>query len=307
MTEQSAHEQKRHLIETIYADALRMQGIDERESMTLMTVDEVTEYYDQLVPYTKDAQVILAAVETEIYIRRSERIAREPVSLGGQPTHKSRTLSLVEKVDTPIEKSERSRMRTVGKNAAAAREYVDAEVKANRKATRTGAVRHAQRGKIAPKVRAATAIPTRSREAAQWALAQQRSVAKGREVLQRLETLADGQRRSDAQLHRLVGQVDDFLHRVQLIPWLTIDRTREGTIFTINPGLREHCERESTHPALEGQTIREFLAHLRREIIRRRKANHDEKNQVRWSTTAILSKEQTDLLNWIETYLERIP
>jgi hypothetical protein len=302
MIEQSAHEQKRHMMEMIHADALRMQGIDERESMTLMTVDEVTDYYDQFVPHTKDAQVILAAVEAEIYIRRSERIAQEP-SRQGQRTDLEPPGQC--SGSSSIDSAARARMRVVGKNAAAAREYVQAEVKANRKATHRGIVRHAQTAGSHRK-----ASPKKAASKPGWSGGQARSEDHHQRILAGLEKAADGQPRSDRELQRLVGCApDDFIRFVRFIPWATMTRTHAptSTMFTIDQEFRDICERRIPRPALAGQSIQNFLRHLRAEIIRRRKENNDERRRVRWNSDAIMSREQTDLLNWIETELDRVP
>jgi hypothetical protein len=299
MTEQPAHEQKRQLIETIHADALRMQGIDERESMTLMTIDEVTEYYDQLVPHTKDAQVILAAVEAEIYIRRSERIAQEPLSQGGRPRESQTVTPRVTVSDA--ERKERSRMRAVGENAAAAREYVKGEVKANRKATRRGIVRHAQRGKTAPKAKAATVQLTLPKTAEDQYRAR---------IYAALETLADGQRRSDVEVGKVTKMKSldtDFYRRIRLIPWLLMDRTREGMTFTIDHELRDICEGRRARPEIGDFTWRGFYQHLRTEITRRRKEANDLYRAANWRHGMIHTQHQSELLDWIEDELNRIP
>lgn len=45
---------------------------------------------------------------------------------------------------------------------------------------------------------------------------------------------------------------------------------------------------------------------LRAEIARRRKANHDERMKRNWNPDAILKIEQTNILDWIESELEKI-
>jgi hypothetical protein len=306
MTEQPAHEQKRRLIETIHADALRMQEIDERESMTLMTVDEVMEYYDQLVPHTKDAQVILAAVEAEFYIRRSERIAQEPLSQGGRPRESQTVTPRVTVSDA--ERKERSRMRAVGENAAAAREYVKGEVKANRKATRRGVVRHAQRHARRHIKRVTPSNQMKSKPSSVkggWSI--ERLDAYRTQVFTKLDAIADGTRRTDRQLQATVGDVEEFVRRVRFIPWLRMDRTREGTIVTIDHELREICEGRRARPEIGDFTWRGFYQHLRAEITRRRKEANDLYRAANWRHGMIHTQHQSELLDWIEDELNRIP
>lgn len=61
-----------------------------------------------------------------------------------------------------------------------------------------------------------------------------------------------------------------------------------------------------SHPqtTMNAKSIQVFLADLRREITRRRKENHDERMKVRWNPEAIITRFQTELLDWIEEKLD---
>jgi hypothetical protein len=48
------------------------------------------------------------------------------------------------------------------------------------------------------------------------------------------------------------------------------------------------------------------LRELRAEITARRKANRDERNKSRWTAAAIVTRFQTELLDWIEDQLDRV-
>jgi len=48
------------------------------------------------------------------------------------------------------------------------------------------------------------------------------------------------------------------------------------------------------------------LRQLRADIQRRRKANHDERMRRRWNPEAIVTRFQTELLNFVEEELERL-
>ena len=126
-------------------------------------------------------------------------------------------------------------------------------------------------------------------------------------ILTMLEKVADGQRRSDRELQQVVGQPKNFLKWVYLIPWLQIDRTAKGTVFTIDVELRDISDDLAPRPVLNGFTVRGFLKHLRAEIVSRRKANKDAAHSVRWNPDAINKREQSDLLDWVEDQLGRIP
>lgn len=201
-------------------------------------------------------------------------------------------------------------MRIVGKNAAAAREHVQAEAKANRKVTRRGIVRHVTRAtpkRAAPKAarpapRSSAAVP------AAWVGAQARVTQMHTRMVTALEAVTDGPRRTDRELRQITGfEIEDFLKRVRLIPWLSIDRTPAGTIFTIDQVLRDICEGRIPRPTLEGFTWRGFLSHVRAEITRRRKENNDLFHSRSWRSDLIDTRKQSNLLDWVEEQLARIP
>jgi hypothetical protein len=128
------------------------------------------------------------------------------------------------------------------------------------------------------------------------------------QALAAVTKIADGKRRTDAQVATVTGyQTASFLQRIRLIPWLRIDRTTDGLSFQIDEPLRAICDGRLPRPTLSYQSVDQFLRDLRAELTRRRKENHDEFQKRRWNSELILKREQTSLLDWIEQQLDRVP
>ena len=108
-------------------------------------------------------------------------------------------------------------------------------------------------------------------------------------------------------LAKRAGHVPEFLQRVRLIPWLTIDRTAEGPVFHIDEQLRAICDGLRPRPELSYTSLADYLHRLRDEITRKRKENRDEREKARWDSRLILTRVQSDLLDWIEQQLDQVP
>jgi hypothetical protein len=288
------HDQKRILIETALSKLQDARDLDERHSLQ---VEKWTAWYDATIPLVTDIKVIAGAMEVELAKRRGMRLEAEPETRG-RPSSQE----IVSSVDTISNAARlvRKRDRALGRQPAAVDAYVQSEAKAGRVPTRHGALRHVQR----------IARPKTVKAASKPGWSGGRSEDHYQRILVGLEKAADGQPRSDRELQRLVGCApDDFIRFVRFIPWATMTRTHAptSTMFTIDQELRDICEGRVPRPILEGRSIQDFLRHLRAEIIRRRKENHDAKRQVGWNSYNIMTREQTDLLNWIETELDRVP
>jgi hypothetical protein len=101
--------------------------------------------------------------------------------------------------------------------------------------------------------------------------------------------------------------IDNFLRGCRHIPWITIERCEQETFrFHIDAELREICELRRPRPQLGGRSIAAFLVDLRGEITRRRKENNAKREQRRWNVEAILKVELVNLLDWIESELDKI-
>jgi hypothetical protein len=287
-------------------DTLRgANAIDERE--TLDATSWVA-WYDATVPRVTDIEVLAGAMKVELSIRRGERIAAEGERRGGD--QKSADIK-VSTVDTLIlaERIERSKDRRLAEHADAVRTYVQAEATACRVPTRTGAMRMVKARTIrgsAPATQRAPAV------ASQFRGAQIKAQRRAEQILAALEVVADGTHRSDSVLQRAIRsqgslRIEDFFRTIRLIPWLAITRDDTGTTLTIDEELRAICDGRTPRPALGGRSITAFLNHLRAEIQRRRKENHDEYKKKKWVSDLIAKRTQTLLLDWIEEELNTLP
>jgi hypothetical protein len=288
----AAYQKARLIHETI--ETLRAaHRIDERDDL-----DEASfrDWYDRTIPEVREIKILAGAMEVELARRRGERIIAEGERRGRpeKVVHPTTFLS-------QSGKDQRSRDRRIASQPAAVKAYVQGQAKAGRVPSVGGAVRAAH-----------LAMPKRKAKIFQGQ--QQRLEQFDMDIITTIDELADGVRRSDAQISKITGRADparEFVPRVRLIPWLTIDRTVEGTIFRINEPLRAICEGHRSYPELEFKSISDYLHELRTELTRRRKKNNDERidrmKQVRWNHTAIDRRQQTDLLDWIEDQLDRVP
>jgi hypothetical protein len=290
-----AHEQKRILIEAALEKLQGAKAVDERETLT---IEKWIDWYDQTIPLVSDIKTIASEMEIELSRRRGMNLLAEDAQRAPNAVVTPGVTM------TMAERKERSRDRELARHTEALDEYLHTERKAGRRATKKGARRHIQnkitRRQPKPKPKA-----TILRSAAKTIEEQSRV-----RIYAALETLADGQARSEPEIQKItkLKTLDtDFYRRIRLIPWLMIERTKDGTTFTIDQELRDICDGRAPRPALGGLSIYKFLSHLRAEIQRRRKENRDEIARVRWDPDEISKLNQRELLNWIELELGRIP
>jgi hypothetical protein len=301
------HDAKRNLIETALGQLIEARAIDERESLE---IDKWTAWYDATIPMVTDIKIIAGAMEVELEKRRGMRPETEPEQ-PERPVTQRVTLS-------DAERQARSRARVLGRNPAAVDDYIKTEVQAGRVPSLRGARRHvkALAGRTAsrPKsrrpsrpVRGTPSTPSNESATNAWIGAQARAAMWAARALDALDKIADGERRTERELSRTTGfEVEDYLRRVRLIPWLSIDRQPEGTVFTIHEELRAICDGRMARSDLEGGSVKAFLTHVRSEIIRRRQENLDGFQKAGWSTNTIFVREHSDLLDWIEEQLDGV-
>jgi hypothetical protein len=93
---------------------------------------------------------------------------------------------------------------------------------------------------------------------------------------------------------------------LSVIPWVNVVWSDNNKVqINVDEDLRAICDGRIARPELHGFSIGAFLRHMRTEIARRRKENH-EKDRV-WRPEAINSLEQKRILDWIETEIDRVP
>jgi len=277
---------KARLITEALAILRTAHGMDERESLALTSW---LAWYDATIPQVHDIKILVGAMEIEMCRRRGEQhLSRRP----GRPTHAETVTQRV----TVSDRVQLSRDRALVAQPTRVAAFVAQEAAAGRVPSVRGAVR-AVKDKLSPADRKQTNFAAR----------QARVRRDTDNLAAEIDAVADGQRRTDAELTAAGIDVVQFLRHVRLIPWLTIDRTVAGTTFVIDRDLRAICDGRAPRPALGHQSIRAYLQHLRDEITRRRKENHDDFRKRKWNHEGILKREQSALLDWIEEQLNQVP
>lgn len=307
-TETLPHDALGLLIEQAWMNMQEAKAIHVQPSLATLTKQKAAEWFAATMLKVTDIKTIAGVLYITLSTLHGEMILAEGDRRGGNQKRDHAT-SKVDESSTLIQqhKDERSKVRALAKHKTAVNDYMEAEIKAKRAPTRHGALVHIGKVSYVPVAKTGRAPQTSARPKAP-VVAQPNSADTVRaRIYPLVEKVADGQRHPDRELERIVGDVLNFLKYVYLIDWLTIDRTREGTVFTIDQALRDICEGRVPRPSLEGFTWRGFLTHLRAEIARRRKENADAFRAVRWQPDEIDKRQQSNLLDWIERELSRIP
>jgi hypothetical protein len=297
-----AHEEKRILIEAALEKLQGAKAVDERETLT---VEKWIDWYDQTIPLVSDIKIIASEMEIEMARRRGRRLDLEGEQRGRPSAEEKVTPGVT---ISGAERKRRFEDRLLSRHPNAVDEYLHTERKAGRIPTKKGARRHVQKVSASnrPKPKGTKPKATMLQRTPPKTVEDQSRIR----IYSFLETLADGQARSEQEIRKitkLTALDNDFYRRIRLIPWLMIERTKDGTTFTIDQDLRAICEGRAPRPALGGLSIHNFLKNLRTEIKRRRKENRDEIERVRWDPDEISKQNQRELLNWIELELGRIP
>lgn len=268
-------------------DALKAaNALDERDDLDHGTW---VAWYDATIPQVRDIKVLAGAMEVEMHRRRGEQIQDEG-ERRGRPSEQEKVTQRV--TLSEASKKQRSRDRALAAQPARVTAYVQHQVAAGCIPSVRGAVR--------------AVVPKSDRKTAQFQAAQDRVIERASEWMRQLDAVADGERHTDAQVTRLTGsEMDIFLQRIRLIPWLWIDRTLEGTRFVIDQELRNICEGRQPRPPA-GEPIKAFLARVRGEIVRRRKENHDQTMKSKWTHNSVNVHRQSQLLDWIEEELSKV-
>ncbi len=282
---------KARLIEDALQTLRASHQIDERDDLSAASF---LEWYDRTIPDVRDIKILAGAMEIELARRRGEKILQEEERRGGNTK-----VSAADTLLSNATKVQRSKERAI----ATAPEAVTAFIARERVAGRVPTIRAA-----AGVARAARATAAPLRRIKQAEALQARQSETNEQLFAAVAKVADGRRRTDAQVATITGYNPQFfLARIRLIPWLRIDRTPEGLTFHVDAPLRAICDEQLPRPELAYRSINHFLRELRAEITRRRKENHDEFQKRRWNSELILKREQTSLLDWIEQQLDQVP
>ena len=290
------HDALRLRIDQAWMSLQEAKIIDVRPSLAVLAKEKATEWFAETMPRITDIRTITGALNITLSQLRGELLIAEGEQRGKDKVVDSTTL-------TQLQKDERSKDRAIAKRWGSVKAYMKAEVEAQRVPSRHGALVHIGKSSYVP---AKTRL-TRPKSSKSPTSSTPKRPSTDERLLARLEQAADGQRRSDRDLARVVGDVLNFLKYVRFIPWLSIDRTPDGTMFTVDAELRAICEARAPRPDLEGFTVRGFLKQVRVEIARQRKEANDLYRKANWKVHEVNALKQSELLNWIEDQLDRIP
>ncbi len=301
----AAFEKARLITEAL--DALReATDIDERESLDR---ESWVTWYDATVPDVRDIKMLAGAMEIELLRRRGEQIQVEGERRGGDSTKVTRCVTLDSATTT-----QRSRARAVAAQPERVAAFIKREIAAGRVPSVRGAVRAAQATpalKPAPEptpidTPPAANVPPSSHDAA----ARTRITRAHQRLFDRIATVSGVPRTVDdlgARLGLKGAETRRFLHDAALLPWVRIDRSGDAYTIHVDNNLRELCALQGPRPDVPGGSVAAFLGTLRREIVRRRKENHDEFRKRKWNHEGILKREQSAILDWIEEQLNQVP
>jgi len=289
-----AADEKAALIHTAWNAMQAATRRDEREQLNDADVATWCAWYDATTPQVHDIKILAGAMEIELLRRRGERLLQEEEKRGGDTVSKQ---SKVSHRDTLVEaeKQRRKRARHVAAHPKEVNAYVKRQVAAKQVPTVRGALRVAT-----------AASPKADRRTISFEAAQVKVEHFTQKVLTILDELADGQMRTDRELTRRTGDVEHFLRRIRLIPWLFIERTAVGTRFIVDHELRDICELRQPRPP-KGESLQAWLTRVRAEIVQRRKENQDKHIRSKgWTPHPVNVQRQSELLDWIEAELLRI-
>ena len=208
---------------TLIQDALQtLRAADQIDERDDLNAERFLSGDDRTIPDVRDIKILAGAMEIELARRRGGRIEDER-----DVTQRVTTLSGAVRV-------QRSRDRVLAEQPEAVDAFVQREVKAKRVPTVRGAVKaaHAARATAAPhrRINLIKAIQARHAESTEH-------------IGAAITKIADGKRRTDAQVATFIGyNTSFFLQKIRLIPWLRIDRTSDGIVFQIDEPLRAICE-----------------------------------------------------------------
>jgi hypothetical protein len=133
-------------------------------------------------------------------------------------------------------------------------------------------------------------------------------VARNKEIVAQLAALGASISKTEISTRMGLGAaaLEVFLSCCRHLPWLEIERVKDGLLFKVDAQLRDICELRERHKALDGRSVSECLTELRQEIARRKKENNANREKRNWNIEATVKLELIKLLEWIEDELGKI-
>lgn len=290
--------QKADLIQQALQTLREARGLDERDDLTAATW---VAWYEATIPDVTDLKLLAGAMEVELVLRRGQRIIAEGERRGGDqqtawsPSQKSKLPELGSLL-SPAEEKKRHKARRLAREAPTVRAYVERKVKAGQVPTVNGALGAAKTARATRRPRGSEHRSTGPR------------LASIHRLYDAIARVADGERRSVKDLGKVARYTPKyFVELARVVPWVTLDSTADGIRLEIDRELRAICEAERSRPELAYQSVHQFLREFRAELTRKRKENHDRFRDSRWNPEGIIKRTQSDILDWIEDQLNRVP
>jgi len=283
-------------------DALReAEQLDERESLDRASWDA---WYDATIPQVHEIKILAGAMAIELHRRRGEEQQwRRPGRPSTQMVTQCGTISA-------HGNAQLSRDRALAAQPLRVAKYIQDEAAAGRVPSVRGALREIKKAKplVEPNAKPNRTKAPQDRPLSRGHMAARTRITRAHQRLFDRIAQVSGAPLTAGDLGVRLGlkgaETGRFLHDAGLLPWVRIDRS--GNVYTIavNEDLRELCALHGSRPDLPGGSVAAFLGNLRREILRRREENKDNRLKRRWTAEGISQVEQSALLDWIEKQLD---
>jgi len=285
---------KRTLIAGALSQLRHADEIDERES----EVEDWAAWYDKVIGNVTSPEQLAGAMRVELARRHGERALAQGEQQGKkQPRSKGRLFA-----STPVEGFAPSLPRVrppYGARRIASRpnivkKYIQETLQQDEVPNVRGVLRAIKTSDNEPRVRVSRQTGTSKNLGPIYAA---------------LERLADGQWH-ELRAHVTPPGMPATIHGLRaahLIPWLKITRDGNRVRQEIDQELRAVCEARAPRPELNGWSLSAWARNLRMTITQRRKGNHDERMKKRWQPEEVVLRRQTELLDWIENELDKLP
>ena len=287
----NAADPKRALIAEALSELRHADEIDEREC----EVEGWAAWYDDVIGNVTSLEQLAGAMRVELTRRHGER-ALAKSERKNQPRLKGRLLASkpAEGFVPSLPRVRRYGAHTIASHPKVVKKYIQETIQQDKVPSVRGLLRAIRTSNNGHRVRAGRQTGASKNLAPIYAA---------------LERLADG------EWHELCPHVTPpgmpatihGLRAAHLIPWLRI--TRHGNRFKqeIDQELRAICEARAPRPELNGWSLRAWTCNLRVMITQKRKENHDERMKKRWQPEEVVRRKQTELLDWIENELDKLP
>jgi hypothetical protein len=285
---------QRALIAGALSELRHANEINERES----EVEGWAAWYDDVVGNVTSLEQLAGAMRVELARRHGElALAKGEQEGKNQPRSKELTSRPSEDFAPSLPRVRRYGARTIASHPNVVKKYIQETIRQDKVPGVRGVLKAIKTSNNGHRVRVGRQTDTSKNLAPIYAA---------------LERLAEGEwheLKTICQHITLPGMPANIggLRAAHLIPWLKITRDGNRIKQEIDQELRAICEARAPRPELNGWSLRAWARNLRATITEKRKANHDERMKKRWQPEEVVLHRQTELLNWIENELDKLP